>query len=171
MNRRTFLPEGLVRTKLETRALLSTIAPPSAMISITASASLGVAKGTYTEKTMPDVGSTMTFTGSRKVAGLGAVKYTGTLHGVGFIASGHATGTETITTKRGSLTLSLTSLTQGGSGGGQLPTHYTGTVTHGTGTYASVKGSGSVDFTFTPGKPAGLRSHGKFTETLGTVTS
>jgi hypothetical protein len=89
-----------------------------------------------------DAGLAYTLSGRASLAGLGAVTVEGRLRGVGFLATGHALGTLTLT-KIGDpasrVTLELTGPEQPGFS--QLPAQWSARATHGTGTFAHVGGT------------------------------
>jgi hypothetical protein len=97
----------------------------------------------------PDVGATQALTGSGTVKPLGNVQANGTLHLTGFVAQGEATGTLTLTTGRGRVTLALVGPPQPGFSGPPSSFHYT--ITGGTGRFAHATGSGTAGFTETSG--------------------
>jgi hypothetical protein len=112
----------------------------------------GTIAGTYKlAPTIPDIGATYVFTGSGYAGVLGAVTLAGTVHLPGFIASGKAGGTLTLTTKgaaaasSGSVTLTLTGPTEAGFG--PFPTTLNYVITSGTGAFANVAGSGTIAVT------------------------
>lgn len=161
MSRRKFQPEGPSGHSLEPRSLLSTTTTPMVAVESAAKSVSGVVRGTYTESSIPDAGSTTRLTGSGRFPGLGLSGLSGSLQSLGLIATGHATGNITITNRFGKIHLDLTGPTQ--TGGSALPTHFTFTVTGGSGHYLHASGSGSADVTETPvGDATGLRSHGRF---------
>lgn len=164
MKSRRFRPDALGPNALESRELLSALgrAPTVSVSALTSGLLSGTQTGTYSARTIPDAGTTATLQGSARIAGLGKANFKSTIQGVGLIASGQATGTATITTKAGTLTLALVGPVQSGGGGGVLPKHYTVTVTGGTGLFAGIGGTGTADITLRAiGKAkAGGLSHG-----------
>jgi hypothetical protein len=108
----------------------------------------GQVSGTWTpEFTLPDVGAMQGLTGPGKVKPLDAVQANGTLNLPGFVAQGEATGTLTLTNRRGSVTLALVGPPQPGFSGPPSSFHYT--VAGATGAFAHATGSGTADFTET----------------------
>lgn len=108
----------------------------------------GHGQGTYTGNiSFPDTGVNNTLQGTAKLARLGDVTVAGSVHGVGFIASGHATGTLTFTNGQGSVTLDLLGPEQPGFS--SLPKEWKYTVTGATGDYQNLMGQqGSLKLTF-----------------------
>ena len=161
-----FRPEGPSGVVLESRALLSTgLHAPSAIVAINAvpRTNSGTLRGTYMEKDTPGAGETLDLKGSGKIAGLGITKVSAQIHAVGRIASGHASGTGTFALKGGTISVAFNGPTQAGTGSTTLPTHFTFSITGGTGKYSKVTGTGTADLTLTPvGKITILASHGKF---------
>jgi hypothetical protein len=98
--------------------------------------------------TNPDVGASFSLDGSGRVAPLGQVSSTGSLHLTGFIATGHATGTLTLRNAKGTVTLALTGPSQPGFSG--PPSSLSYTVTGGTGLYAKATGRGTATLAVTP---------------------
>ena len=66
------------------------------------------------EMSNPDIGATLDIQGQGTLTRLGAVQLSGSLHGTGFIASGYASGTITLTNSHGSVSLQLHGPTQPG---------------------------------------------------------
>src|SRR5262249_26228889 len=64
------------------------------------------------DRTLPDAGTTYTLGTIGRFSGLGHAVVSGTLHSVGFIAQGQATGALTLYAHQGSLSLQLTGPTQ-----------------------------------------------------------
>jgi len=74
--------------------------------------------------------------------GVGAVAVTRKLVSVGFIREGHATGTLTVRTARGNLTVDVTGPPQ--QGFSDLPTQFTFTVKGATGRFENATGTGTL---------------------------
>jgi hypothetical protein len=91
---------------------------------------------------VPDTGATYQLQGVGSFGGVGVVAITGELHSVGFILQGHATGTLTFTNAHGSVTLDLTGPTQ--SSFAPLPQRFQYQVVAGTGAYANLHASGTL---------------------------
>jgi hypothetical protein len=109
----------------------------------------GMLTGTYTPAPgNPDAGLQFKIHGSGNMSVLGHVSVTGTLHATGFTLEGHAGGTLVLTTHSGSLTLQLEGTLQHGFA--PLPTHWYFNVVKGTGAYAHVMGSGTIEFHYAP---------------------
>jgi hypothetical protein len=117
----------------------------------------GIAVGGYTSTMqIPDTGTAYHLDGQGVFTTLGFATVTGDLHSVGFIAKGQATGTLTLTTAQGTVTLDLTGPTQ--SSFAPLPEQFTYQITAGTGAYANLQGQGTLDLhlvgsSATPGNP------------------
>ena len=103
----------------------------------------GSIAGTYTTSTpVADAGTTYSFAGSGVVKPLGTTTVSGNIALPGFVASGFATGTLTLTGPNGTVTLSLKGPRQ--KGFGPLPSNLSFTISSGTGSYAGAKGSGHI---------------------------
>ena len=109
----------------------------------------GTIAGTYKlAPAVPDIGATYVFTGSGNAGALGPVGAAGSVHLPGFIASGMAGGTLTLTSasaspgKAGSVTLKLTGPTEAGFG--PFPTTLSFVITSSTGAFANVAGIGNM---------------------------
>jgi hypothetical protein len=103
----------------------------------------GSISGTYSTSTpVADAGTTYNFTGSGVVKPLGTTTVSGNIALPGFVASGFATGTLTLTGPNGTVTLSLKGPRQ--KGFGPLPSNLSFTISSGTGSYAGAKGSGHI---------------------------
>ena len=161
---------------LETMTLLSGMATPALTQAIVA-ASHGRPKsapvtinvrthGTYSiDRRVPDAGTTYQVITSGYQARLGTVTITGTLSTPGFIRSGQVHGTLHLVTAGGRLELDVNGPSTPGFS--RLPRVVTFTASHGTGKFAGLKGSGTIDVTATPdptpkASPA-LTSHGRIT--------
>jgi hypothetical protein len=93
--------------------------------------------------------TTYNFNGTANLAQMGAVKVTGTIHAVGFVFSGQATGKLTFTTSKGSVTVQLTGAIQ--QGFSPLPEHFSYKVVSHTGSaYAALADSGTLTLNLTP---------------------
>jgi hypothetical protein len=120
----------------------------------TASVSLplaGTITGTYTIPPLlnPDAGVTYIFNGSGNAGALGAVTATGSVRLPGFIASGKATGTLTLSNSQGSVSLQLTGPMQAGFGA--FPSTLNFVITSATGAYANDGDAGAIKVTLQPG--------------------
>lgn len=91
---------------------------------------------------MPDAGVVYALKGSADLAGLGRVNVTGTLHGVGMIAQGQASGTLTINNAHGSVTVSMVGPIQPGFS--PLPQHFHFKVVGSSGEYQGLESAGSL---------------------------
>jgi len=123
---------------------------------------LGAGAGSYTSEAVPtDTGRTYNLQGSAVLAGVAVGQFTvaGTLHSVGFIQNGRATGTLTFTSAKGSLTLQLEGPQQPGFS--PLPHTFSYHIVSGTGAYANASGSGHVGLLLTQAA-ANDPSHGSF---------
>jgi hypothetical protein len=104
---------------------------------------VGTAGGTYTRAiSNPDTGSTYSLTGSAHLDWFGTVQATATIHTLGNVAYGHASGQIFITSSTGSITLGLTGPRQAGFS--DLPHGFVYTVTHATGSMAHAGGQGTL---------------------------
>ena len=108
-----------------------------------------------------DAGLQDNFTGTGHIARLGDVTATGMIDGVGDAALGHATGTLTFASPKGSLTIDVTGPAQ--KMFSPLPQHFHYHVVSGTGVDAHVRGTGTLSLNFlildppapvSPGVPA-----------------
>jgi hypothetical protein len=137
---------------LEPIALLSAggTGPASAIVSANRQRSahhhlVGSVSGTWTpQPSIPDTGAIQDLVGNGNLKGLGIVSVQGSLHMPGFILSGHAEGTLTLTNRHGSVTLELTGPTQPGFSG--PPGSFAYTITSGTGRYHGRQDSGQLTF-------------------------
>jgi hypothetical protein len=93
---------------------------------------------------IPDGGGRWLLNGSGALAGQGGVSVTGQVHSVGSVRVGHADGVLTIKGPHGSLTLDVRGPEQGAFAA--LPGHFQFTVRSGTGEYAHLHASGTIDF-------------------------
>jgi hypothetical protein len=126
----------------------------------------GTLAGTYTAPMAnPDAGIRDALTGSGAVSPLGHASVTGTVQGMGFIQSGRAGGTLTLSGPKGSLTLTLQGPVQPGFS--PLPPSFTFTVGGGKGAYKGAKGHGTATLSLMPAPtPFGGPLQGTFTLTL-----
>jgi hypothetical protein len=115
----------------------------------------GTVQGGYIVSSLiPDVGKTYQLGVTGRVAPLGQTGDSGSIHTTGFIATGNATGTLTMSAPRGAIKLQLTGPPQ--SGFAPLPSTMSYTITGGRGAYRNATGSGTV--TITPA--SGVFSYG-----------
>ena len=114
----------------------------------------GKITGTYTIPPLlnPEAGQTYIFNGSGTAGALGAVTATGSVHLPGFIASGKATGTLTLSNSLGSVTLTLTGPPQAGFGA--FPSTLSFVITSATGAYANDSDTGTIKVTLQPSASA-----------------
>ena len=133
---------------LETLTLLSglsTVAHPvAAVVSLSKPVVLDLTTTgpfAYTQAN-PDTGKTYYFIQYGYTKALGNFGVTGSAGTLGFIASGHATGTLTFLTTKGKLTLQLTGPKQPGFA--PLPTVFAWKVVAGTGGFSGAVGGGTV---------------------------
>jgi hypothetical protein len=176
-SRRTHGNRPLLVEFLEGKSLLSAVAtaavPPRALpapqyIPLPIIVSLdGTTRGSFKSSSpVPDVGRTYNVLATGRFAGYGVGVVSGTLHSLGFIASGQATGTLTVSLPGGTVTLSLTGPSQRGFS--PLPTEFSFVVTKGTGKFhnkvGDPVGAGTVDVTLNPvAGSASLRQVGAIT--------
>jgi hypothetical protein len=90
----------------------------------------------------PDIGHHVQLTGQVNLGDLGQFNLSGSVSSVGFVMSGRATGTLTLTNAQGTMTLSLIGRRQ--EGFAALPEKFGYTVTGGTGAYAKQAGQGEL---------------------------
>jgi hypothetical protein len=128
----------------------------------------GTINGTLTSKmSNPDVGHQYRLSASGRVLPLGMAGANGHLQTPGFIANGKSTGTITLTTLRGSITLALTSDPQSGPA---LQTTFHYQIVKGTGHFKGATGSGDATLTL-KAPPATSPGHaGRGTTTHFTMT-
>lgn len=123
----------------------------------------GTAHGVYTRHNgLPDVGASYSVLAIGKLVPTGRTVAAGSLHSLGFIGQGHATGTLWLVAPGGVLKLELTGPVQNGFSA--LPGEFTFRVTAGTGRYRHDTGSGTVDVALTSptGSPGpGSVQHGQ----------
>lgn len=115
----------------------------------------GQAHGTYSVLPgNPDIGKAYHVQGSGHVrGGVGDFTFTGTLHALGFIREGRATGTLTLSNAKGTLTLALTGPLQAGFS--PLPVTFAYHATGGTGAYAHLPSHSFLNLYLTPAKGGG----------------
>jgi hypothetical protein len=89
-----------------------------------------------------DAGKTFHLVGMANVAGQGEFLVTGTLHALGNVAKGEATGTLTFHNAKGSFTIELQGPMQ--SGFATLPQDFHYHLIHGTGAYAHLQAKGEI---------------------------
>jgi hypothetical protein len=131
----------------------------------------GHGEGTFTGHSLiVDAGVSYDLQGTADLARLGAVTVSGSVHGLGNILSGHATGTLTFTNDQGSVTVSLLGPLQ--KFFAPLPTDWHYQVTDATGAFKGLKDQGTLHLTFTQDPPGmtGIAifpplAHGTFTLT------
>jgi hypothetical protein len=155
---------------METKMLLSSMASPShlAVVGQPIAADAvrlvrlsGQMHGRFTNSlSLPDTGQQTLIFGTGNLHGLGKTLIAGSLHSVGFIASGQATGSITLFTRRGSLSITLTGPTQSGPSG--LPTTLNYQVTKGMGAFRNVSDRGTVELLLTSSTKADGTPHGSF---------
>jgi hypothetical protein len=127
----------------------------------------GQGSGTYAiDVTAPaDVGVGSDLQGTAVLAALGQVTVTGSVHSVGFIVVGQATGQLTFSNASGSVTIALTGPPQPGFSA--LPQQFSYQVVSGTGAYAQLSDQGSLTLLLLPRQTAtGPDLQGTFTLTI-----
>jgi hypothetical protein len=123
----------------------------------------GTLMGTYQKKSgPPDVGIDVSFFGHGKARPLGTADVTGEAHGLGNVASGHASGLVVVSTPEGSVTLKLTGPKQ--KGFAPLPDRFSFKITNGSGAFLKDRGHGTLVLVLDPAKPGA--DHGTFTMVL-----
>jgi hypothetical protein len=135
--------------ELGERTLPSAVAPVLPTLggglaaTVTAHPLLGAGVGTYHGPQVTiDAGTSFAVTGTATLRGLGSFAVKGSVQGVGFIASGRATGQLVLSNARGTITLALHGAVQ--TGFSQPPTELVYVVTAGTGAFSHVSGYGAV---------------------------
>jgi hypothetical protein len=161
---------GLALEELDSRALPGAVLPaptiggvfataPSAVplaaaAPVVASHPLaGQGQGTFTNPVTPgaltiNALTTYNLSGTANLAGMGVVNVTGTVHAVGFVLSGQATGQITFSNSRGSVTIQLTGPVQPGNTG--LPTTFAYSVVAHTGAFATLADHGTLGLVVSP---------------------
>jgi hypothetical protein len=128
----------------------------------------GHGQGTYTGLVVVDAGPSFRLEGTADLAGMGHVKVSGWVQGVGMIAKGRAHGFLTFTNDRGSITLEIFGPPQAGFS--SLPEHFNWNIVgHRTGDFAHMSGKGTLTLDL-HALPTGdlLPPHGTFDLTVGT---
>ena len=131
----------------------------------------GHGHGTYTaDRIISDAGPEYRLTGTADLAGMGHVRVTGLLHGVGFMAHGRAGGTLTFSNGEGSVTVQLTGPEQPGFSA--LPQRWDYKVVAHTGAFAHLSTSGTLRLVLQAAPNGDLQTppHGTFTLTVGSPT-
>ncbi len=142
---------------------------PAPLPTVSTHALAGQAQGGYIQSGLPSLLKPVTDTlhGTDDLNALGHATVNGTVHGVGLVALGRATGTLTFANVHGSVTVALTGPLQAMLSA--LPQQFTYTVVGGTGAYAHVRDTGSLTLTLEPA-PAGTMTPSLFPTTAGTFT-
>jgi hypothetical protein len=123
----------------------------------------GSTSGTYSTPIVnPDVGGKTVLSGNGAIGLMGNVSVSGEVHATGFVATGHAHGTVTLSNALGSLTVRLWGPSE--KGFGPLPNTFLYKIVGGTGQYADLTGVGHTDLRLTPGHgpnvpPGGFTPH------------
>jgi hypothetical protein len=116
---------------------------------------VGQARGIAVNLTSnPDVGKAVFLNGGGFVSHLGNVSVSGQVHGTGFIATGHATGTVTLSNALGRVKLQLTGPTQPGFS--PFPATFTYKIVEATGRYKGLTGNGHADLVIVTAPPPKL---------------
>jgi hypothetical protein len=113
----------------------------------------GQGQGTYTNPAVPgaltvDGLTTYNLKGTANLAGMGQVTVTGTIHSVGFVITGQATGVITFSNSKGSVTVQLTGPLQAGFSA--LPTTFSYQVVAHTGAFAHLNAKGTLGLLVAP---------------------
>ncbi len=116
--------------------------PPPAIPPLQLHALAGSVLGTFAAAAQSGGGYTYQLRGTSWLEGLGSVSVTGTLHSVGKVSSGAATGLVTFSNSKGSVTIKLTGTTQPGNA--PLPEWFTYSTVAGTGAYKNLHDSGTL---------------------------
>lgn len=107
--------------------------------------------GQYTTgQTVPDTGTNYNLFATGKVGTLGKIAVSGSLTTPGYVITGRAGGTVTLSNTKGSITLRLVGPVENGFGA--LPQHFLFTVDHGTGAYSHFQTSGTIDLKLVPAR-------------------
>lgn len=161
---------GLGLEELDSRALPGTVLPVPTVGGVLATAPAAVplaavapvaashplagqGQGTFTNPVTPgsltiDALTTYNLTGTANLAGMGQVNVTGTVHSVGFVLTGQATGQITFSNSRGSVTIQLTGPLQ--LGNSTPPTTFNYSVVAHTGTFAQLADHGTLGLVVSP---------------------
>jgi hypothetical protein len=110
----------------------------------------------------PDAGLTYTVNGSAQLADMGQVNVTGSVHAMGFLAKGHATGALTFSNARGSITVELTGLPEQ-NGFAPLPQYFRYRISAATGQFKSLHETGTLRLDFSS---LTANTHGGFRITI-----
>ncbi len=109
----------------------------------------GTLEGAYSVPALtPDSGTTYQLSATTKLNQFSNVTVNGSLHSVGNILRGSATGEVTITSAHGQVTLELTGPSQ--KAGGRLPSSFHYQVTSATGDFAGLKNHGVINLVLVP---------------------
>jgi hypothetical protein len=149
---------GLALEELDSRALPGAVLPAPTIGGVFATAPsavplAGQGQGTFTNPVTPgaltiNALTTYNLSGTANLAGMGVVNVTGTVHAVGFVLSGQATGQITFSNSRGSVTIQLTGPVQPGNTG--LPTTFAYSVVAHTGAFATLADHGTLGLVVSP---------------------
>lgn len=135
-----------------------TVAPPAPLPSVaiqqTVHPMTGSGRGDFAQAA-PAPGSSEAYrlNGIIRVAGMGEVRVTGSVHTVGNTREGTAVGTITLSNARGSMTLRLEGPKQAGFS--ELPKYFRYRIVTGTGAYTRMTDSGLLRLDLTPGPRVG----------------
>jgi hypothetical protein len=103
----------------------------------------GTGTGTYHGPRITiDAGTSFTLSGTANLAGLGTLRVTGSVQGVGLIAFGRASGELVLSNSHGTITIDLHGAVQRAFS--QVPSDLVYSVTKGTGDFRHLTGYGSV---------------------------
>jgi hypothetical protein len=113
----------------------------------------GQGQGTFVNPVTPGsltIGALTTYNlaGTANLAGMGQVNVTGTVHSVGFVLAGQATGQITFSNSRGSVTIQLIGPVQPGNTA--LPTNFSYSVVAHTGAFATLADHGTLGLAVSP---------------------
>jgi hypothetical protein len=127
---------------------------------------LGHADGSFSaQPSIPDTGNKFDLSGQGRFLGLDMITVSGWVRTTGFVGNdGHATGSVTLSSAKGSVTLELTGPVQPGFSA--LPEQFSYVVTGGTGAYARVAGQGTLSLMLAASPVAGP-VHGSFALVVG----
>jgi hypothetical protein len=120
----------------------------------------GKGEGNYLgQQIIADAGQNYQLSGKANLAGLGSVVVTGSVHGVGFVAHGHAGGELKFSNAHGSVTIDLVGPLQAGFA--NLPHQFSFHTVASTGSYHGMHVSGTLQLILTPDLH-GVVPHGTF---------
>ncbi len=157
---KTSMSSSSVTSASSTSSVMTSQSSMSSMTSTSTSSvaclnTVGTFRGVFSmDSAVPDVGHTFHLTGAGNISSTTNVQLTGTLHSLGFIASGNATGDITLTKGSDTAVLHLVGPVQAGFS--PLPTNFQFTVTSATGVFAGLQ-DGKAKLNIDNGTNGGFR--------------